>query len=197
MLETYLRTKYQKILVDPFTEFFSKFLSPNGATFLALIFGLFVAFALICRLPGLACIFLLISGYFDTLDGSLARFHGNTSIKGTVLDVLCDRIVEFGVILGLFSIDPLHRGWLALGMLGSILLCVTVFLLLGIFTKNASQKSFYYSPGLIERTEAFLFFIVMMLAPAYFMFLASLFIFLVLLTVYQHFVGLNKFSRSH
>lgn len=67
-------------------------------------------------------------------------------------------------------------------MLTSILLCVTSFLVVGIFTEKQTEKSFYYSPGLIERGEAFFFFILMILFPSYFVLLSSLFILLVLLT---------------
>lgn len=48
----------------------------------------------------------------------------------------------------------------------SIAFCMYSFLLVGMFSENSSQKSFYYSPGFIERAETFLFFIVMILLPS-------------------------------
>lgn len=46
---------------------------------------------------------------------------------GTILDIIFDRIVEFAIIFGLFTVDPVHRAGIALFMLGSILICVTSF----------------------------------------------------------------------
>ena len=59
---------------------------------------------------------------------------------------------------------------------------MTSFLVVGIFSENKSQKGFHYSPGLMERPEAFLFFAMMMLLPTLFSALALLFTFLVFLT---------------
>lgn len=104
-----------------------------------------------------------------------------------------DRIVEFSAVLALYLFDPQHRATLTILMLGSILLCITSFLVVGIFSNNTSQKSFYYSPGIMERAEAFLFFIVMTLFPDYFNFLAAVFCFLVCLTAL---IRLFEFKRS-
>ena len=67
-------------------------------------------------------------------------------------------------------------------MLGSMLLCITSFLVVGIFVANDSHKSFHYNPGIMERAEAFIFFIAMMLWPSAFVGLAMLFSLLVTLT---------------
>lgn len=67
-------------------------------------------------------------------------------------------------------------------MLSSVLLCITSFLVVGIFSQNTTEKSFYYSPGLIERFEAFLFFSLMMFLPGIFSYLAYAFSGLVLMT---------------
>lgn len=182
MLETYLRPLYQKILIEPFASWWSNYFSPNSMTLIGCLLGMTVAIALLVGMPIVACILLLFSGYCDTLDGTLARLTNNISAVGSMLDIVSDRAVEFAVIVGLYSCDPLHRGWLTLLMLGSVLICVTSFLVVGIFTPNETDKGFYYSPGLIERAEAFVFFIAMMLFPSYFQSLALLFSILVLLT---------------
>ena len=79
---------------------------------------------------------LLISGYFDALDGTVARMAEQNSAKGTMIDIISDRIVEFAVIFALFLVNPLHRGVCCLLMLGAILICVTSFLVVWIFHEN-------------------------------------------------------------
>ncbi len=182
MNQSSFRLYYDRLIVTPVAKQLVGRLSPNQATLSAGILGLMVLPALLFNIPLLAVILLLLSGYCDTLDGAIARLSHQVSNQGAVFDIVCDRFVEFCVILALFSLDPTHRAWGAMFMLGSVLICITSFLVVGIFTHNTSEKSFHYSPGLIERAEAFTFFLVMMLWPQAFNWLAALFSLLVVLT---------------
>ncbi len=182
MIEAYLRPAYQKCLVDPVAAKISAYCNANQITYLAGITGILVAPALFLGWVAAGIFLLLLSGYADTLDGTLARIQANSSEFGSILDIVTDRMVEFAIIIGLYALDPGHRGFFCLAMLGSILICVSSFLVVGIFSTNDSHKGFYYSPGLIERPEAFLFFLLMLLIPAYFSLLAVIFISLVLWT---------------
>lgn len=174
MIDSYCRQVYQKICVEPLLPFFDR-LSPQTLTLSSWLLGLTVCPLVAFDFPWTAFLALLLSGFLDTLDGSIARYLNLVSSKGAALDIVCDRIVEFTVIMGLFFVDPHARAFPCLLMLGSILLCITTFLVVGIFVENQSMKSFFYSPGLIERGEAFVFFAVMILFPSIFMFAAYLF----------------------
>lgn len=182
MLEQALRHHYQSILVDPLLHYLGHKVSPLTITWLSGIFGLLFLPILLLNKPVIAILCLLLSGYLDTLDGSVARFQNKSSDFGSAMDIIMDRVVEFSVIFSFYLINPAQRSLPVILMLGSILLCITSFLVVGIFTRNNSQKSFYYSSGLMERAEAFLFFIAMILFPIYFNWLALLFCFLVCLT---------------
>lgn len=184
MLELYARPNFQIICVDPLARWMSRTLNitPNTVTLLAGLFGIIVPLAIVFDWPWLAASLLLVSGYLDSLDGTIARIQNTDSAIGSVLDICMDRLVEFAVIYGLFLVQPSTRGNACLLMLGSILLCITSFLVVGIFTENDSHKSFHYSPGLIERFEAFVFFCAMILLPVAFSWLAYTFATLVLLT---------------
>lgn len=182
MIEIYVRKSFQKICIDTIANNLAKNLSPNFITILSLIFGLCVPILLIDHFNFTAVIFLLLSGYCDMLDGSVARAQNKITEFGAALDIICDRIVEFSVIFGLYLIAPNTRSLVIISMLGSILLCITSFLVVGIFTKNNSNKSFHYSPGLMERAETFLFFIMMILLPQYFDLLGITFTLLVIWT---------------
>lgn len=184
MIETYIRPAYQYYIINPIarkTEF-----SPVKITLFACLTGILVVPALLLNLPKIAITLLLISGFLDTLDGTVARLTDTTSNVGSVLDIVSDRIVELAAMIGLYFVDPLHRAFDVIFMLGSCYLCITCFLVVGIFSPNISKKGFHYSPGLIERAEAFLFFIVLILYPRYFSLLAYLFTGLVFLTSYLH-----------
>lgn len=182
MIEIYIRPVYQKILVDPAASALRGKVSPNQLTLFSGIAGLLILPCLYFGASLLAIILLLFSGYLDTLDGTLARVSHCSSDWGSVLDITIDRLVEFVVILGLWVIAPEARGFWVIMMLGSILLCITSFLVVGIFTANESEKGFYYSPGIMERAEAFAFFVAMIIWPNLFSILAFFFSLLVLAT---------------
>ncbi|PHY08943.1 MAG: CDP-diacylglycerol--glycerol-3-phosphate 3-phosphatidyltransferase [Nitrosarchaeum sp.] len=84
--------------------FASTGLSPNFWTGVGLIFAL--ASAIIYGLGiehGLIIggILLLVSGFFDLVDGQVARVTGKTSLKGSYLDSMFDKIAEVAIFLGL------------------------------------------------------------------------------------------------
>lgn len=171
--------------MTPFLKWsFLKTVSPSIVTILGLIAGLLIPFCLAWHFSFSAFFLLLISGFLDTLDGSLARNQALTSDKGAALDIISDRIVEIGVVLGLYLYDP-SRAFLSILILGAMLICVTSFLVVGVFTQNDSEKSFHYSPGLIERAEAFIFFALLILFPSFFIPLATLFAALMLFTAFH------------
>ena len=184
MIESYLRPAFEKIFIEPVVGKIDKHTpwTPIGLTYVAGLLGVLSAILLWLGYPGMACLLLLFSGYLDAVDGSLARKKKLSSSKGAVLDIVMDRVVEFAIMLGLYSVAPVLRGYPVLWMLGSSLLCVTSFLVVGVFTENGGAKGFHYSVGLMERAEAFLFFIVMILRPAWFVPLAWLYTALVLTT---------------
>jgi len=182
MLEENLRHHYQKWFVDPVAKAIHHHINPLYITILSGLLGLLVIPALYYSKIALALLLLVASGYLDTLDGTVARQTKTSSAFGSAMDIVTDRLVEISAVIGLWLVDPTHRAFLSLLMLASMLLCITSFLVVGIFTSNDSHKGFHYSPGIMERAEAFIFFILMMLLPMYFVPLSILFIILVMLT---------------
>lgn len=183
MIDTYYRHPLQRLFIDPAVRILVPMrIHPSFITLLAMLFGLAIIPSLYVESPTAAILCLALSGYCDVLDGTLARSLQLQSDHGAVFDIVSDRVVEFGIIFSLFLCDPDTRALPCLLMLGSVLICVTTFLVVGIFAQNQSEKSFHYNPGLMERTEAFLFFALMILFPQQFTVLAYLFTTLVTAT---------------
>ncbi len=194
MIEPYIRPLYQELLGNPLARLLGRRLSPNKITVLGILTGVGIVPALFYDQPMLALILLVLSGLLDTLDGTVARLFYQPSPYGTALDIVGDRLVEFAIMLGLFLVSPEARSLDVLLMLGSILICVTSFLVVGIFSENSSHKGFHYSPGLMERPEAFIFFAAMILFPTSFHTLALLFSSLVGLTAFIRMVEFKRFQ---
>ena len=62
----------------------------------AIVYGLGIEFGLI-----IGGVLLLISGFFDMVDGQVARVTGKTSKKGSYLDSMFDKIAEVAIFLGI------------------------------------------------------------------------------------------------
>ncbi len=167
MIEQYIRPNYQRFFMNPLAKLLMQFsrVTPNGVTIISVVLGVLAAGLFIMHWRYMAISALLLSGMCDSLDGTLARISGSLSDKGAALDIVGDRIVEFAIMASFYFYSPTRNALGVLIMLGASYLCVTSFLIVGIFSKNYSNKSFFYSDGLIERLEAFGFFIVMMLFP--------------------------------
>jgi len=184
MIDSYFRHPFQRCLVTPIAKKLALLpIHPSIYTLFALIFGILAAFCIAWRGHiGLSLVLLFLSGYFDVLDGSIARRKNLNSPQGAIFDITIDRLVEFSIVFGLYYHDPTTRASLCLLLCGAILFCVTTFLVVAIFIEKSGNKSFYYHPGLMERSEAFIFFALLIAFPSAFPILTSLFIALLFVT---------------
>jgi phosphatidylglycerophosphate synthase len=80
---------------------------------------------------------------------------------GGVLDLTADRLVEAAAMLGIAWHRPV-LGFAALTVLASWYVNITVFLAVG-SALPGGKKLILYPPGLLERTEAFVFFTILVL----------------------------------
>ncbi|MHA1490523.1 MAG: CDP-alcohol phosphatidyltransferase family protein [Promethearchaeota archaeon] len=184
MIDSWLsKTKIKKVL-DKFVEkvFYNR-ISPNQITILGLILGLLSAFFIFLSgfLPWelllviISVILMSISFFFDTIDGTLARLKEPTKFGG-ILDIFCDRTVEIFIIIAIISTNPLNLMWPGIFSLGAIVLCITMFLIVGgaIAPEELGeiQKIIYYRKSLMERSETCIFLIlIVILIPWRFLFL--------------------------
>ena len=84
--------------------FASTGLSPNFWTVVGLVFALMSAFVYGVGIEyGLVIggVLLLVSGFFDMVDGQVARAMGKMSKKGGYLDSMFDKIAETAIFLGI------------------------------------------------------------------------------------------------
>jgi len=169
MIDNWLsKTKIKNIFEKIVQKIFLKRISANHLTIIGLILGLFCAFFIFlsgilqCTLELiiLSAIFMSLSFLFDALDGALARLEKPTKFGG-ILDIFCDRTVEVTIILALISTDPINLMWPGLFSLSAVVLCITMFLVVGgavsVDNLNESQKVIYYRKGVMERSETFIF----------------------------------------
>lgn len=135
-------------------------ISANVATILAALAGVAAGIAFATAHLTSAIALLAISAILDGLDGTIARECAAPSPVGGVLDLSADRIVEACVIVGIAWRDPgLYLP--ALVLVATWYVNITIFLAVGAALEGTSAKLIEYPPGILERTEAIIFFIVL------------------------------------
>jgi archaetidylinositol phosphate synthase len=83
-------------LVKPVAETIARTgIGPNALTLIGLVVGFAAVFFFVRGEQLLAGVFLLIAGFFDVIDGAVARVSGRETAFGGVLDSTVDRYLDF------------------------------------------------------------------------------------------------------
>ena len=129
-------------------------LHPDSISILSVVLSLFAFIAWldpVLRIP--AFVLFVFSFFFDVADGAIARAKKLESKKGAFLDGVADRIVEFFLILALFSVASadLQVVLILILFFGT---AMTAFVkAYAEHSKILKHKEALQMPGLLERTE--------------------------------------------
>ncbi|HTR62308.1 MAG TPA: CDP-alcohol phosphatidyltransferase family protein [Candidatus Binataceae bacterium] len=134
--------------------------TPNFATLIAVATGILAGMTFADGNAGLGILLLAISATMDALDGAIARESARPTLRGGVSDLVADRLVESAVIIGIAWPYPILY-LPALLLVASWYVNITVFLAVGAALERRGPKLIEYPPGILERTEALLFFAVL------------------------------------
>jgi phosphatidylglycerophosphate synthase len=137
-------------------------LGANGTTILSVATGLIAGFAFARGSTIVGVLLLGTSALLDAVDGTIAREFAAATPLGGILDLCSDRVVEIAVIIGISWRRP-ELYFPALILTGSWYLNITVFLATGAALERRGPKLIDYPPGLVERTELIIFFVVLAL----------------------------------
>lgn len=195
MLDTKARLYIQPIFEKTADFCVKKSITANQVTVLALIIGLIASVMLYFDLNILAVVILWISGYFDALDGTIARKTNTKSKIGGFMDIVFDRIIEISIIIVL-SLKTESLAIYSVFLLSGIILSMTVFLTSGALIEKDSKKAFYYQTGLAERTEGFIMLSLAMAIPKYVELFIIFFTCIVIFTAVQRFIETIKYLKN-
>lgn len=177
---------YARKLIDPPLDRVGGFLaragvSANAVTLVGLGLGLLAAVSIVFGQFTLALGLVLASRVADGLDGAVARASTRSDFGG-YLDITADFAFYGAIPLAFILHDPATNGIAGAVLLLSFYVNGASFLgyailaaKRGMDTRAQGIKSLYYSNGILEGTETILFFVILCLAPRFFMPLAWLF----------------------
>lgn len=93
-----LRPRF-KIYIDPIAQKVN--VNPNILTIIGLFIGILAAYAFSIGNLFIGALFMALSGFFDIIDGAVARNHGSHSQFGAILDSTTDRLTDAFIITGI------------------------------------------------------------------------------------------------
>lgn len=130
--------------------FFGKELNPNTISIFGFLSGILSFVLIIFGFLFYAGIFLMIAGFFDLLDGSIARGTKKVTIFGGFLDSVLDRYTDLLVISAICIYFLLHKE--------IYLVIVTIFSIVGVaiipYVKARAQaEGLACNSGILERPE--------------------------------------------
>ena len=145
--------------INPVAEVFARTgVSPNTLTLIGLVIGVIAAFLFARGEQLLAGITLLVAGFFDVIDGAVARLLQKETAFGGVLDSVIDRYVDFmlyaGIVyafmIGAIAEPGLILGW---GWAWGILAIAGSFMVSYIRARAEAAGSGKLDVGIAERAE--------------------------------------------
>jgi CDP-diacylglycerol--glycerol-3-phosphate 3-phosphatidyltransferase len=191
MLDTYGRKYLDKFFNKTANFFLELNVKPNDITILALLLGILASLCFYFNKNFEAIVILWISGYLDAVDGAMARKSKSISKVGTLLDISFDRIVELSFII-VFALKHSDAVFALLCLTCAIVMSMSVFLTSGMLLENSGKKSFHYQAGLMERTEGFVMFTLMIIFKIFMKEIAFIYALLILFTAIQRLLNAIK-----
>lgn len=149
-----LRGRLQGIL-HPLTRRLVKWgVHPNLLTTIGFAIAIGAAFAFDQRYVRTAGFLVLLSGFFDIIDGQVARLSDLGSKFGAFYDATLDRIGEIAVFLGLLSLYNDYRLELGdVGMIYLIMIAMGGSLMVSYTKSKAETMGLDCNVGLMQRAE--------------------------------------------
>lgn len=119
---------------------------PNVITFIGFLVSLAAAYAFYRSMPLLGAIVLLLSGFFDIVDGAVARASGRVTKWGGILDSVLDRYSDLAVV-GAIAVSGLCNPLVGIAaMIGSVMVSY-------VRARGEVEQVRMSAVGLMERAE--------------------------------------------
>ena len=127
-------------------------ISPTGWSIIGLMIGTIASAVYAEIINGgimLGGILLLVMGFFDIVDGAVAKATNSTSLRGAFIDSNADRISEILIFIGIFQSELVNPSIVLLALSGSLMVSY-------VRAKSESMNIQISGLGLGERAERIL-----------------------------------------
>ncbi|MGB3096562.1 MAG: CDP-alcohol phosphatidyltransferase family protein [Candidatus Deferrimicrobiaceae bacterium] len=150
MIKATLGRSVDAALERVFPFLLSRPLNPNLLSVMGVLISLSGAVSFARGALPLGGVLLLVGGFFDVMDGAVARHNDTTSSFGAFLDSTLDRIVDMAILLGILM-HYAKAGDLPLALLAGLASIATVLVS---YTKARAESIVSdFNGGIMERFE--------------------------------------------
>lgn len=195
MIDSIWRKKLQPYFDAPAKLCVHLKIKPNAITISAFIIGIGCGLSIALARPWTALVLLVLSGFLDIIDGSVARLLGKSSKFGAFLDLVLDKMVESAVILGFVFLLPQYYLAYILFFI-AVLFNYSTFVVAGTLIKNTGSKSMHYDAGIAERTETFIVFGAMIVFNNYVYQILMIFNLIIFITGIIRFIKVYRLDKQ-
>jgi phosphatidylglycerophosphate synthase len=113
-------------LLYPFARLVEKtHIPPNGVTLIGFLLSLLVAPLVVLSSYTMACIMVLVTGFFDALDGAYARMINKVTVRGGFIDSVLDRYSDAIIMVAIIYAGLCSVVWGVITLVGSLLVSYT------------------------------------------------------------------------
>jgi len=137
-----LRPQFQRF-INPLASKIG--IHPNILTIIGLLVSLLAAYAFSQKYLLLGALLILLSGFFDVIDGAVARNHNTKSKFGGLLDSTSDRFADAFIIIGIIYGGYVDWFWGTLALVA----CISV----SYVRARAEVEGIKCDVGIAERAE--------------------------------------------
>jgi CDP-diacylglycerol--glycerol-3-phosphate 3-phosphatidyltransferase len=124
--------------------------TPNALSWSGFILALGAAALIVTGYPLAAGIVMLVAGFFDILDGALARRIKKVTPFGAVLDATLDRLSEAVILLAILAVYAIQQSLYGVLLVGVALTCS---LLVSYVRARAEAQGLECKVGIFTRAE--------------------------------------------
>jgi archaetidylinositol phosphate synthase len=143
-------------LMEPLGRAFARTgLPPNAFTLIGLVVGVAAALLFAYGMQLWAGFAILVCGFFDIIDGAVARVTGRVTAFGGVLDSVVDRYVDFLIFVGIIYGGLAEAGFLP-GWAWGILAITGCLMVSYVRSRAEAAGSGKLDVGVAERAERIL-----------------------------------------
>lgn len=116
-----LRSKVSAAFKPLFSALASAGISPNAITVVGFLVSILSAYFFYVSQPVFGGIVLLLAGFFDILDGGVAKVSGKVTKFGAVLDATLDRYSDLIIIGAIIIAGLCNPIWGIIAIIGSVM----------------------------------------------------------------------------
>ena len=124
--------------------------TPNALSWSGFILALVAAVLIVTGYPLAAGIVVLVAGFFDILDGALARYIKKVTPFGAVLDATLDRLSEGVILLAIMAVYAIQQSLWGVLVVGAALITSQ---LVSYIRARAEAQGLECKTGIFTRAE--------------------------------------------